>query len=82
MAVRSGIEEDSQLDIAPTELIPFFGVGSDKDLAPTEPLFNRLGGSSYAFSEDLFSGFVCVDLNVIPGGNLRVREHLELDEPV
>jgi hypothetical protein len=33
-------------------------------------------------SEDLFSGFVCIDLNAIAGGNMRVREHLEFDEPV
>jgi hypothetical protein len=33
-------------------------------------------------AEDLFSGFVCIDLNAIAGGNMRVREHLEFDEPV
>ena len=33
-------------------------------------------------SEDLFSGLVCIDLNAIAGGNMRVREHLEFDEPV
>ena len=33
-------------------------------------------------AEDLFSGFICIDLNAIAGGNMRVRKHLEFDEPV
>jgi hypothetical protein len=48
-----------------------------------------LAFTSFAFltdrsplSEDLFSGFVCIDLNAIAGGNMRVREHLEFGEPV
>jgi hypothetical protein len=32
----------SQLDVAPTELVPFSCVSSYKDLAPTEPLFTSL----------------------------------------
>ena len=30
----------------------------------------------------IFSGFVCIDLNVIAGSNMRLREHLEFSEPV
>jgi hypothetical protein len=35
--------------------------------------------SQSASPKDLFSGFVCIDLNAIAGGNMRVREHLKFD---
>ncbi len=32
--------------------------------------------------EDFFSGFVCMDLHAIACSNMRLREHLEFNEPV
>jgi hypothetical protein len=32
--------------------------------------------------EDFFSWFICIDLNAITWSNMRLREHLEFNQPV
>ena len=43
---------------------------------------HKNSSQSLASPDDLFSGFVCIDLNAIAGGDMRLTEHLEFDESV